>query len=86
MTQGQGTFSCGKYLAENGQDRVVANVWVAGYITGFNRWNAYGIADVMSKTDFDGGVAWIKNYCNSHPTDDLATAAEALIFFLNKKN
>ena len=82
---GLGTISCGKYLSDDEIWKTPIESWINGYLTGYNLWNKDGIANVREKTDFEGSILWIKNYCKSSPTDSLELASLKLIQFLNLK-
>ncbi len=58
--------------------------WVAGFLSGSNSILANSDAhiDVLeqakAETDAQGLWAWIDNYCQTHPLDAVAQAADAL--------
>ena len=83
---GVGNKFCNQYLADAEQpDRgFVYETWLSGYLTAFNAYNA-GNSDVLTGTDFDGAVAWIKSYCRDHPTVIVHVAAVKLIQFVQQK-
>ena len=60
-----------------------------GYITAFNRWGPYydapGISDIAKGTDADGLIGWIDNWCRANPIENIADAAQNLIFELYKR-
>ncbi|RWA59461.1 hypothetical protein [Mesorhizobium sp.] len=60
--------------------------WVLGFLTAMNYRNSLSGADgnVTSKTDSDGMMMWMVNYCREHPLDDLNKATMQLYFELTK--
>jgi hypothetical protein len=83
---GVGNKSCDQYVADAKQpDRgFVYETWLSGYLTAFNAYNP-GVADILTGMDFDGAVAWIKNYCREHPTVVVHVAAVKFIQFMQHK-
>ena len=77
---GVGNRSCDQYVSDAQQpDReFVYETWLSGYLTAFNAYNP-GVSDILTGTDFDGAVAWIKSYCQDHPTTVVHMAAVNLI-------
>jgi hypothetical protein len=59
-----------------GQAGTFSSQWVAGYLSGLNLKSDF---DGVAGTDFNGLMAWIDNYCRSHPLDPVATAAFKLM-------
>ena len=87
---GHGTKSCEKLLTEYQQNLhspdsleklpfSADTVWVAGYLTAFNRYSSTHTASVLASTDIDGAMQWIVNYCAQHPGDSIAQASVALV-------
>jgi hypothetical protein len=84
---GNGNHSCGRYLSEISADQVADLAyasWFAGYITAFNA-EVRGVNNVLDRTDIDGALAWIGNYCQQHPTDSFAKAAGKFTAFMQEK-
>lgn len=55
--------------------------WVGGFLTGSNSIlsNSPTNIDVFAQaTDAQGLWAWVDNYCQAHPLDSVARAADAL--------
>ena len=55
--------------------------WVGGFLTGSNfvLSNSPPNIDIFARaTDAQGLWAWVDNYCQSHPLESVATAADAL--------
>ena len=83
---GFGNSSCGTYLSSNEFVELERTFkgWLAGYLTAFNEFTD-DVNDILQGTDFDGGEAWIKNYCLQNPTDNFRKAAGALTKFMQDK-
>jgi hypothetical protein len=79
---GVGNRSCDQYVSDAQQpDRgFVYETWLSGYLSAFNTYNM-GIPDILTGTDFDGAVSWIKHYCSEHPTVVVHIATVKLIQF-----
>jgi hypothetical protein len=81
---GQGMNSCGGWTQAR-QSRSVSGglsaQWVAGYLSGMNVQSTSldPQDDPLLGTDFDGLMAWIDNYCRSHPLEAIAVAAGKLM-------
>jgi hypothetical protein len=74
---GAGTVnSCGQWTSRSRSGGDILSQWVAGYLSGLNLKSDF---DGVAGTDFNGLVAWIDNYCRSHPLDPVATAAFKLM-------
>ena len=84
---GVGNKRCGQYTADARQPErgFVYETWLSGYLTAFNAYNP-GTADVLTGTDFDGAVVWIKDYCREHPTVVVHAAAVKLIEFMRQQH
>lgn len=74
-------------LTKEGGDYALQNSWLAGYLTAVNRWFLPGDRGaVRSITDGpDAVLAWMDNYCVTHPSENLDKAAEALAGELSDK-
>jgi hypothetical protein len=83
---GAGNRSCDQFIADAQQpDReFVYETWLSGYLTAFNSYNP-GIRDILTGTDFDDAVIWIKQYCSEHPAVVVHAATERLIQFIQEK-
>jgi hypothetical protein len=57
--------------------------WVAGYLSGVNTERTS--SDFLVGTDFDGLMAWVDNYCQSHPLDAVGIAAAKLVIELRSR-
>lgn len=89
---GQGTNSCGTWTSwrraaaaaetrggiQTDQARWSYQIeqWILGFLSGIA---IRGSVDPLKGTDFEGVWAWVDNYCQAHPLDDLATAAVAFV-------
>jgi hypothetical protein len=83
---GVGNKRCGQYVvdARQAERGFVYETWLSGYLTAFNAYNPGG-ADVLTGTDFDGAVVWIKDYCREHPSVVVHAAAVRLIEFMRQQ-
>jgi hypothetical protein len=83
---GVGNKLCDQYVADARQpDRgFVYETWLSGYLTAFNAYNP-GRSDILTGTDFDGAVVWIRNYCQEHPAVVVHMAAVKLIQFMRQQ-
>jgi hypothetical protein len=52
--------------------------WVLGYVTSADAWGPWPIG-TLSNGDNTGLLAWVDMYCQAHPLDDIAKAAEKLV-------
>jgi hypothetical protein len=70
--------SCGKWLEERrtGNYFSMGN-WALGYISGAAIWGDVG--DPLGRTDADGVLYWLDNYCNSSPVSPFTDAVNAFI-------
>jgi hypothetical protein len=85
---GFGNKSCGSWIEARRSSNATANSfegWVAGFLSGSNSVIASNPAlgiDILEKvsaqSDAQGLWAWIDNYCQTHPLNSVATAADAL--------
>ena len=57
--------------------------WVVGFLSGVNLESPS--TDFLLGNDFDGLMAWVDNYCQSHPLDKVATAASNLVIELRSR-
>ena len=88
-----GTSSCGSWTESRRDNSKYGFVltsgyenWVLGFLSGAN--NALTIehhADILKNTDLDSVWAWVNNYCQSHPMDQISTAIEHLVVELDRK-
>lgn len=84
---GVGNESCGRWTEDkkaDGPGRWQKKQWVAGYMTAYSLWVENGSGPV-TESDAYGAVAWIDNYCQETPLDDLADAAEKMIYAIKAK-
>ena len=83
---GPGTSSCGKWLENRREKPTLASSsdsWVNGYLTG--RQEAGLDLTESQLGDLAGRSAWIDQYCQGHPIDDLTDASRALFRALMAK-
>jgi hypothetical protein len=83
---GVGNKSCEQYVSDAQRpDRgFVYETWLSGYLTAFNAYNP-GVSDILTGTDFDRAVVWIKGYCREHPTAAVHAATVKFIQFMRQK-
>lgn len=84
---GPGNSSCGTWTEDRKEHDLLAiedASWVQGFISGYNLFGP-GSGNVTASTDSDGTMAWIDNYCVSHPLDSLDAATQNLIFELKSR-
>ncbi|MGO8847462.1 MAG: hypothetical protein ACLQFI_19435 [Methylocella sp.] len=78
MIYGPGAKSCGAMLAAlntyGESDRHTYIVWVQGYLTASG-----SLGEANEGFDADAIFAWMVNYCQSHPLDQVEVAAEKLL-------
>lgn len=62
--------------------------WVFGYVSGLNAISVDRLKspDFLKGTNPDATLAWIDNYCSSHPRDSLEIATDALLLELSTKS
>jgi hypothetical protein len=92
---GIGAESCGtwtKERAKGGLNSAQAGQWMLGYITAFNalgprpsNFDHQEAFDIAEGINGDGIKAWIDNWCQAHPLDDINASAIALIQKLRKR-
>jgi hypothetical protein len=80
---GRGLTPCGALIqahTTNAPEQLNMEDWVAGYLSSFNSLtDDPNIPDFLKNEDWDGLIAWIDNYCATHPLDKLETAARSLV-------
>jgi hypothetical protein len=80
---GPGVLSCGRWVAEHekkSNESLDQLIWVTGFVSGYEYASA-----VDMKADSDAMRLWVDNYCRSHPLENIANAAEALVRELRQK-
>ena len=86
---GSGSFSCGRWLEDRRgtfSDWGFAAEWTNGYLTGLQDGSAGIFALTSNQTgDLAGNSAWIDQYCQSHPIDNLKAASFELFKALRVK-
>lgn len=81
---GVGMKSCGAWLQERKSgtgDWYQMGQWVLGYVTAYGYYGTHDLKDV----DSHAMSAWIDNYCQQNPLEDIETAARKLIDTLKTK-
>jgi hypothetical protein len=72
---GTGVSSCGRWIVETGDVHFMNVNWVLGFLSGVG----YAATRDLRETDSAGIDKWITKYCEEHPLDTVATAAQALV-------
>ncbi len=78
---GTGTTSCGRWLSEHRSTDDASILafsqtnWVLGFVSGAG-WTG---SKEIRLTDVDAMRAWMTQYCEKNPLDDLSTGAENLV-------
>ena len=82
---GYGVKTCGFWLIERRKSKsseaLSMVTWITGFISAVNLY-VEGKKDFTSGTDLVGLSAWIDNYCQEKPHEELAKASAELIFAL----
>jgi hypothetical protein len=85
---GSGAFSCGSWTAyrheyrqsglvtQGSQSEQQAAAWVLGFLSGIGAVHQNG-DDPLDGVDGEGVWAWIDNYCQAHPVENIGLAAAA---------
>jgi hypothetical protein len=80
---GIGGRSCGNWTQWRQSKSVNADLsaqWVAGFLSGKNQSTSFNPQDdPLRGADFAGLMAWIDNYCGSHPLESIHAAANMLM-------
>src|SRR5271165_5759814 len=74
---GAGLASCESWTTARRDQNVevlAIQQWVLGFLSGLAET---ATIDPLNGTDGEGVYAWIDNYCQEHPIDQLVTAVEA---------
>jgi len=87
VIRGAGGYPCGQWVHDHessGRDaRKLAQIdeaWLSGFLTGYNKWGGGGREDVLDNSeDISEATSWVTNYCETHSSDSIQTAASALI-------
>ena len=76
---GYGVKSCGSFVQEKkNTNGVLYNAWVAGYLTAVNLTSPV-LYSILGKTDINGAMLWLENYCNKNPLKNFVDAVQALV-------
>ena len=78
---GVGTDLCGKYLSQADSTNVIYVAWLTGFLTAIDVTTP-SLRNILSGTDIDGAMSWIKDYCQQNPTATFSQAVRALTLFL----
>ena len=89
---GAGTASCGRWVTDRRNAPSTALFefsWVQGYITGLNSGMPSSYTNngqVGAQLDINAAEVWLDNYCQAHPLDHLADAADQLYTYARSRN
>jgi hypothetical protein len=78
---GMGQYSCGTWIKDRRGQQMTAYLyqqWIVGFLSGVGYAGPPGI-DPLKGTDSNGVWAWIDNYCQAHPLDNIAEAGSAFV-------
>jgi hypothetical protein len=81
---GAGTVSCKQYTAATDQQKMYAETWLAGYITGLNRTMA-DTYHIVGETTPEAMNAMIAKYCTDNPDISLGIAIDKVLAYLHPK-
>jgi len=73
---GMSQLSCARYISDlsvNARFEAAYSWWVAGFVTGANLAKGRVVS-----TDNEAHIAWLKQYCQAHPSEPFADAAVEL--------
>jgi hypothetical protein len=71
------TYGSGGGIATPGyQNTLKQTHWVLGFLSGIGSLG-HSAADPLARMEADAVLAWVDNYCNGHPNDNVAKAATA---------
>jgi hypothetical protein len=83
---GPGNSSCGKWLEEHKRGETPTWYGAADWVLGFvSAASAYRVSGELKHTDAAAIAAWVDNYCQQHPLDDLYHASGHLVEALKVK-
>ena len=77
---GQGANSCWAWTRSHEAKAATQGLytqWVAGFVSGVS-WEA-DEADILTRMDFDGLMAWMHDYCKASPLAKVTTGAATLV-------
>jgi hypothetical protein len=81
---GMSQLSCARYISDlsaNARFEAAYSWWVAGFVTGANLAKGRVVS-----TDNEAHIAWLKQYCQAHPSEPFADAAVELDRELDSKH
>ena len=79
-----GGDSCGTWSTEqNLGSRYQRQTWVLGFFSAYNVYSPEG--EAVEPPDGKALVAWIDNYCATHPLDFISAAAHKLVDELRRR-
>jgi hypothetical protein len=76
--RGAGVFSCGTWIQRGQTDlKYSYENWLIGFVNGAS-FMISGL-DLWKNTDIAAALAWVDNYCQSNPLQDIGIAAGQLV-------
>jgi hypothetical protein len=72
---GAGTESCGTLVKADRMQRLLADAWISGFLTGINGVQG---SNLGKDTDATGRNVWIENWCQANPLETLSSATSEL--------
>jgi len=74
---GSGTLSCGSWTALRRQGQAwLAEQWILGFLSGVG-YKGAGVHDPLNGLDAKAVWAWMDNYCQANPLEQIAEVAAA---------
>jgi hypothetical protein len=77
---GSGTNSCGTWTAYRRERQAsLFEQWILGFLSGVGYQGTGVGVDPLNGVDAGAVWAWMDNYCQAHPLDDVAEAGAAFV-------
>jgi hypothetical protein len=87
--RGEGSALCAAWTQEhnsNSTRKPVQESWLLGYVNAVSGiLELPGVDDVSSAFHNEDLVAWVDDYCRSHPNEEVIRAADALMHYLARR-
>jgi hypothetical protein len=80
QTIGPGMASCATWIADRREPSMhqLEQAWVLGFLSGVGYMGAPNL-DPLQRVDAAAVAAWIDDYCQRHPLEEIVGAAEAFL-------
>jgi hypothetical protein len=52
--------------------------WLSGYLSSYNRY-AVDTYNILGRSDLEGAMLWVENYCKAHPLESFSDAVSSLV-------